>query len=141
MAQRARSRTATRGVRRSRPAARSKTRRGGLVALLEAHPLIAIGAVLLAGSAIASALIRPDPRRIAASVGPMLAPAGALLASLATPPQRHWREELFPGRRTWSNEAADQARILANALPPRHWWEEQIEQWRQTFGRALTPSH
>jgi hypothetical protein len=113
-------------------------RSAGILATLEAHPFVALGVVLVAGAALASALTRPDPRRVAQALTPLISPLMAPLLAAAAPAHRHWWESLLPGsRRTWRDDVADQARARWRDAPSRRWWEDQLDQLRGAIQKYL----
>lgn len=132
-AQRRRIARKTQSVTRRRPAARP-----GMLATIEAHPLVTLGLVLFAGATIAAAVARPDPRRLVQSLRPLTDP----LLAAATPAPRPWWEALLPGsHRTWRDDVADQAMARWHetraAIPSRRWWEDQLDQLRGAIFKYL----
>jgi len=116
-----------------------------VLGLAVAHPVATLAVVGVAGMAITALIARPDPRRLAdaaRSLTPMAMQTLAPLIAAATPAPRHWWDDFIPGRRrSWTEEAADQARgqwqeAVAN-IPPRRWWEDQFADLADTVRKRL----
>jgi len=132
-------------ARRQRRAQRPASLPEQMLRLVVTHPVATLAVVGVAGAAISTLIIRPDPRRMtdaAKALAPFAMQAMAPIIAAATPTPRHWWDDYVPGRRrSWTEDAAEQARgqwqeALAT-VPPRRWWEEQFSELAETVRKRL----
>ncbi len=126
-----------RSAARKQPARRRAPRRvagarssGGLLDLAGRHPFMTLALVVGAGMAVSAIVARPDARRVAEAVTPLLAMASRRWSEDVLPTARHWRDDMVPAAQARMAEAAA-------AIPPRRWWEDQIEQVRDMIMKRI----